>query len=97
SFTSEKRKSCGLPFQERNRKTILERTIKEIDFASKERKTRIKRHIMCINIAQVPGLRGASQVVLVVKNPPTNVGDRRDQGLIAESRRSLGGEHDNPL
>ena len=28
---------------------------------------------------------GASQVMLVVKNPPTNVGDLRDMGLIPGS------------
>ena len=39
----------------------------------------------------------ASQVVLVVKNPPADEGDRRDQGLIPESRRSPGGENGNPL
>ena len=31
---------------------------------------------------------GASQVMLVVKNPPTNVGDLRDMGLIPGSWRS---------
>ena len=36
----------------------------------------------------------ASQVALVVKNPPTNVGD---SGLILELGRSLGGEHGNPF
>ena len=41
--------------------------------------------------------RGASQVVLVVKNPPANAGDVRDTGSIPESRRCPGGEHSNPL
>ena len=36
----------------------------------------------------------ASQVVLVIKNPPTNAGDT---GLIPGSGRSLGGGHGNPL
>ena len=40
---------------------------------------------------------GASQVVLVVKNPPANAGDIRDVGLIPGSGRSPGGEHGNPL
>ena len=40
---------------------------------------------------------GASQVVLVVKNPPANAGDARDVGSIPGSGRSLGGEHGNPL
>ena len=38
---------------------------------------------------------GASQVVLVVKNPPA--GDIRDLGLISGSGRSPGGGHGNPL
>ena len=39
------------------------------------------------------------QVVLVVKNPPTNAGDVdvRDVGLIPGSRRSPGGRNGNPL
>ena len=41
--------------------------------------------------------RRASQVVLVVKNPPANTGDRRDAGLIPGSGRSPGGGHGNPL
>ena len=40
---------------------------------------------------------GASQVVLVVKNLPANVGDLRDMGLIPESERFPGGGHGNPL
>ena len=40
---------------------------------------------------------GASQVVLVVKNPPANAGDIRNVGLIPGSGRSPGGEHGNPL
>ena len=43
------------------------------------------------------GCLRASQVVLVLKNLPANVGDIRDVSLIPESRRSLGGWHDNPL
>ena len=39
----------------------------------------------------------ASQVALVVKNPPANVGDIRDPGSIPESGRSPGGGHGNPL
>ena len=39
----------------------------------------------------------ASQVVLVVKNPPANAGDIRDLGLIPGSGRSPGGGHSNPL
>jgi len=36
-------------------------------------------------------------VVLVVKNPPANAGDRRDLGLIPGSGRAPGGGHGNPL
>ena len=35
----------------------------------------------------------ASQVALVVKNPPANAGDVRDAGLIPGSGRSAGGGH----
>ena len=38
----------------------------------------------------------ASQVMLVVKNPPANEGDLRDAGLIPGSGRSPGGGHGNP-
>ena len=36
-------------------------------------------------------------MVVVVKNPPANVGDMKDAGLIPESGRSPGGGHGNPL
>ena len=39
----------------------------------------------------------ASQVELVIKNPPVNVGDVRDVGSIPWSRRSHGGENGNLL
>ena len=47
----------------------------------------------------LPGARDswASQVALVVKNPPANIGDIRDMGLIPASGRSAGGRHGNPL
>ena len=38
-----------------------------------------------------------SQVVLVVKNSPTNVGEIKDVGLILGFGRSPGGGHDNSL
>ena len=41
--------------------------------------------------------KAASQVVLVVKNPPVNAGDMRDVYLITGSGRSPGGGHDNLL
>ena len=40
---------------------------------------------------------GASQVAVVIKNPPINAGDIRDMGLIPGSGRSLGGGNGNPL
>ena len=42
----------------------------------------------------------ASQVALVVKNPPANTGDIRDMGSVpgsGASGRSPGGGHGNPL
>ena len=39
----------------------------------------------------------ASQVVLVVKNPPDKAGNIRDIGSIPGSGRSSGGGHGNPL
>ena len=39
----------------------------------------------------------ASQVVLVVKNLPANVGDVRDVSSIPGSGRSPGGGHGHPL
>ena len=39
----------------------------------------------------------ASQLVLVVKNPPANAGDARDPGSAPGSGRSPGGRHGNPL
>ena len=39
---------------------------------------------------------GASQVVLVVKNPPANAGDIKDEGSTPGTGRSLGGGNGNP-
>ena len=39
----------------------------------------------------------ASQVALVVKNPPANAGDIRDTGLIRGLGRSSGEGNGNPL
>ena len=39
----------------------------------------------------------ASQMELVVKNPPANAGDMKDIGSIPRSERSPGGGHSNPL
>ena len=40
---------------------------------------------------------GASQVVLVIKNPPANVGEIKDAGSISGLGRSPGGGYGNPL
>ena len=40
---------------------------------------------------------GASQVALVVRNPPTNAGGIRNMSLIPGSGRSPGEGHGNPL
>ena len=40
---------------------------------------------------------GAHQVMLVVKNLPTNAGEIRDVGSTSGSGRSLGRGHGNPL
>ena len=40
---------------------------------------------------------GASQVALVIKNPPASARDIRDARLIPESGRSLGKGNGNPL
>ena len=41
--------------------------------------------------------RWASQVALVVKNPPANAGALRDAGSIPRLGRAPGGGHGNPL
>ena len=69
---------------------------------------RVNLHWVVENLAQPLGLHilqntkyyllhGASQVKLVVKNPPAIAGDVRDVALIPGSGRSLGGGHGNPL
>ena len=45
----------------------------------------------------VPQKDWASQVVLVVKNPPANAGDVRDSGSIHGLGRSPGGGNGNPF
>ena len=40
---------------------------------------------------------GASQVALIVKNPPANAGDIRDAGSIPGWEGSPGGGHGNPF
>ena len=45
----------------------------------------------------VANYQRASQVALMIKNPPPNVGDVRDTSSIPELGRCFGGEHGNPL
>ena len=42
-------------------------------------------------------IRLNTELMLVVKNPPPNVGDLRDTGSIPGSGKSPGGGHGNPL
>ena len=51
----------------------------------------------CLFIYRIVNNLRASQLVLVVKNPPANAGVIRDAGLIPGSRRSPGGRHGNTL
>ena len=53
--------------------------------------------ILFIGICLLNGMISASQVALVVKNPPANARDVRDTGLIPGLGRSPGGGHSNPL
>ena len=46
---------------------------------------------------QGAGIKGASQVALIVKNPAASAGDIRDMGSIPGSGRYPVGGHDNPL
>ena len=56
----------------------------------------IKLHSWCCTFCGF-GHTWASQVVLVVKNPPANAGDFRDSGSIPGSGRPPGGGNGNPL
>ena len=42
-------------------------------------------------------IKRASQVALVVKNLPANIGEAGYESLIPGSEKSPGGEYDNPL
>ena len=48
-------------------------------------------------IIKVPNGSGASQVALVVKNPPANAGDIGDPGSTPGWGRFPGGGHGDPL
>ena len=55
------------------------------------------RVILTHPVYQLSDNRGASQVALMVKNPPANAGGIRDMGSIPGSGRSPAGGHGNPL
>ena len=50
-----------------------------------------------LNWTELKNTTWASQLALVIKNPPANAGDWRDVGLIPESGRSSGEGHGNPV
>ena len=50
-----------------------------------------------MDLARSQGEEKASQVALVVKNPPANAGNTGDSGSIPGSGRSPGGENGNPF
>ena len=50
-----------------------------------------------MNIWSCYGSNWASQVALVLKNPPANAGDVKDTGLIPGLGRSPGEGNNNPL
>ena len=49
------------------------------------------------SFVQATNAQRASQVALVIKNPPANAGDLRDTVSIHGSGRSPGERHGNPL
>jgi len=52
---------------------------------------------LVVAIIQVSNGSGASQVALVVKNPPANAGDIEDPGSTPGWGRFPGGGHGDPL
>ena len=54
-------------------------------------------NLLLSKLALTVQLHGASHVALVVKNPPANSGDIRDEGSIPVSVRSPGEGNGNPL
>ena len=52
---------------------------------------------VCLFLKYEYGPELSSQVVLVVKNPPANAGNRRDMSSTPGLGRSPGGGHGNPL
>ena len=61
-----------------------------------QRRTRLKR-LSSSSSSSSSSFHRASQVALMVKNPPANAGDRRDAGSVSGLGRSLGERHGNPL
>ena len=57
----------------------------------------LNHHYFSLGMWVSQGCHGASQVVLVVKNPPANAEDVRDMGLVSGLGRSPGGWHGNLL
>ena len=55
------------------------------------------KEFTCYLIYRVVAQKRASQVVLVVKNLPTDAGDVSEMGSIPGSARSPGGGHGNSL
>ena len=53
--------------------------------------------VTTVNNTVLYTLKWASQVVLVVKNPPANMGDIREAGSVSGLGRSPGGRHGNLL
>ena len=56
-----------------------------------------KHHSQWLTFGNNYGIRGAPQVVLGVRNPPTSAGDIRDAALIPGLGRPPGERHGNPL
>ena len=52
---------------------------------------------LALNSVVQKKIQRASQVLLVVKNPPANAGELRDMSSIPELGRSFGGRNGTPL
>ena len=92
--------TCGLEiyfkeiFLNKQDPIVEHREVHEVSPDKPHCKIILRKNIyVCMNIYAVY----ASQVVLVVKNPPANAEDLRDMGSIPGWGRSPGGGHGNPL
>ena len=56
-----------------------------------------RNHFFSVTLARMWEKKRASQVALVVRDPPAEAGDAGDTGLIPGSGRAPGGGHGNPL